>query len=73
MECIYCNLPIKEGEKCYQSKQPGMKGLYHWRCFVIAYTIKVVKANPPFHSIKNGDIFNYRGTKNDDSDNFRAG
>jgi len=36
MICIYCNKEIKEEDRKYKSKQPDMKGMYHWKCFVQA-------------------------------------
>ncbi|MBM3328442.1 MAG: hypothetical protein FJY67_03080 [Calditrichaeota bacterium] len=34
--CIYCHKEIRQGEKRYFSRQAGMKGLYHWDCFIQA-------------------------------------
>ena len=36
MLCIYCRREIQEEERRYYSRQAGMKGLYHWDCFVEA-------------------------------------
>ncbi len=36
MVCIYCRREIREGERRYYSHQAGMKGIYHWECFVAA-------------------------------------
>ncbi len=36
MLCIYCRREIREKERRYYSRQAGMKGLYHWDCFVEA-------------------------------------
>lgn len=36
MLCIYCRREIQDGERRYYSRQAGMKGLYHWDCFVEA-------------------------------------
>ncbi|HHE46968.1 MAG TPA: hypothetical protein ENL08_04615 [Bacteroidetes bacterium] len=36
MVCIYCRREIKDDERHYYSRQAGMKGLYHWECFVEA-------------------------------------
>jgi len=36
MVCIYCRREIKDDERQYYSRQAGMKGLYHWDCFVEA-------------------------------------
>lgn len=33
MVCKACNKEIN-GENAYQSKQAGMEGYYHWKCFV---------------------------------------
>lgn len=34
--CSFCKKPIVAGERRYFSRQAGMKGLYHWECFVQA-------------------------------------
>lgn len=34
MICVYCDLEIHKGDRTYFSRQVGMKGLYHWDCFV---------------------------------------
>ncbi len=36
MMCVYCKKEIHEGERRYFSRQAGMKGHYHWDCFVSA-------------------------------------
>ena len=36
MLCIFCRREIREGERRYYSRQAGMKGYYHWDCFVEA-------------------------------------
>jgi len=36
MQCVYCKKDIREGERRYFSRQAGMKGLYHWDCFINA-------------------------------------
>lgn len=36
MLCVYCRREIQEGERRYYSRQAGMKGLYHWDCFIEA-------------------------------------
>ena len=36
MFCIYCRREIHEIDRRYYSRQAGMKGLYHWDCFVEA-------------------------------------
>ena len=36
MLCAYCRQEIREGERRYHSHQAGMKGIYHWECFVTA-------------------------------------
>ncbi|MDP8237918.1 MAG: hypothetical protein P9X24_02400 [Candidatus Hatepunaea meridiana] len=36
MVCIYCRREIREDERQFYSRQAGMKGLYHWECFVEA-------------------------------------
>lgn len=34
--CVKCQQEIRQGAHRYFSKQAGMKGLYHWACFIIA-------------------------------------
>ncbi len=34
--CVHCKKEIRNGERRYFSRQAGMKGLYHWECFVLA-------------------------------------
>lgn len=34
--CIHCKKEIHQGEKRYFSRQAGMKGIYHWECFISA-------------------------------------
>lgn len=34
MDCTFCKLEIQDGQKKYISKQAGMKGTYHWECFL---------------------------------------
>ena len=36
MICQHCNKQIILGQRRHHSRQPGMKGNYHWGCFVIA-------------------------------------
>ena len=36
MQCVFCKKEIHEGERRYFSRQAGMKGLYHWDCFISA-------------------------------------
>ena len=36
MICLHCSQEFRQGEKPYRSRQAGMKGLYHWKCFVAA-------------------------------------
>ena len=36
MTCIYCKKEIHQGDRRYFSRQAGMKGHYHWECFVQA-------------------------------------
>ena len=36
MYCVYCRREIEEGDRRFYSRQAGMKGLYHWDCFVEA-------------------------------------
>ncbi len=36
MFCIYCRREIQENDRRYYSRQAGMKGQYHWDCFVEA-------------------------------------
>jgi len=36
MQCVYCKKDIRDQERKYFSRQAGMKGLYHWDCFVSA-------------------------------------
>src|SRR3989344_2417119 len=35
-KCVFCRREIRQGERRYFSRQAGMKGLYHWPCFVEA-------------------------------------
>jgi hypothetical protein len=34
--CKYCQLDIASPDKPYLSKQAGMEGDYHWKCFIEA-------------------------------------
>ncbi len=34
--CKFCRRDILEGQRRYFSRQAGMKGHYHWQCFVEA-------------------------------------
>ncbi len=34
--CKFCRREILEGQRKYFSRQAGMKGYYHWECFVDA-------------------------------------
>lgn len=34
--CAYCRKEVRPGDKRYLSRQAGMKGLYHWDCFLQA-------------------------------------
>ena len=34
--CVYCKKTIRRREWPYKSRQAGMKGLYHWDCFITA-------------------------------------
>ena len=34
MKCIHCKQEIYNGERKFFSHQAGMKGLYHWECFI---------------------------------------
>lgn len=36
MNCVHCKKEIRQGERRYLSRQAGMKGMYHWDCFVNA-------------------------------------
>jgi hypothetical protein len=36
VSCVLCRREIRDGQKKYYSRQAGMKGLYHWDCFVDA-------------------------------------
>lgn len=36
MICVHCKKEVRPGERRYFSRQAGMKGLYHWDCFVAA-------------------------------------
>ena len=36
MICVFCRREIREGDRRYYSRQAGMKGHYHWECFVDA-------------------------------------
>ena len=36
MQCVFCRKEIRQGERRYFSRQAGMKGLYHWECFISA-------------------------------------
>ncbi|MBM3325895.1 MAG: hypothetical protein FJY65_02770 [Calditrichaeota bacterium] len=36
LTCNYCHKLIHEGDKRYFSRQAGMRGYYHWECFVLA-------------------------------------
>ncbi len=33
-KCKHCHVEFSFGEKPYISKQAGMEGDYHWKCFV---------------------------------------
>lgn len=35
-KCLHCKKAIVTGERRYFSRQAGMKGLYHWDCFIAA-------------------------------------
>jgi hypothetical protein len=34
--CRFCHREVRKGERRYYSHQAGMKGHYHWECFVEA-------------------------------------
>lgn len=34
--CTHCRKEIESGQRRHQSKQAGMKGFYHWDCFISA-------------------------------------
>lgn len=34
--CVYCQKAITKGQRRHFSWQVGMKGHYHWDCFVVA-------------------------------------
>ena len=34
MVCVYCRQKIDEKARKYYSRQAGMRGNYHWLCFV---------------------------------------
>ena len=36
LKCVSCSKEIREGDRKYLSRQAGMKGYYHWSCFVDA-------------------------------------
>jgi len=36
MICNFCRRDIREDQRRYFSRQAGMKGYYHWECFVEA-------------------------------------
>ena len=36
MNCMLCRKQILEKEKKYYSRQAGMRGHYHWKCFIDA-------------------------------------
>ena len=36
MTCMLCRKDIREGDKSYYSRQAGMRGNYHWKCFIDA-------------------------------------
>lgn len=36
MYCVFCRREIEEEDRRFYSRQAGMKGLYHWNCFVEA-------------------------------------
>ncbi len=36
MVCNFCRREIREEDRRYYSRQAGMKGYYHWECFVEA-------------------------------------
>lgn len=36
MVCVFCRKEIEEMERKYYSRQAGMRGNYHWSCFVEA-------------------------------------
>lgn len=36
LNCTFCYKEIRQGERRYFSRQAGMKGHYHWDCFVEA-------------------------------------
>lgn len=67
-ECVYCHREIGPGERRYLSRQAGMRGLYHWECFVEAcrkanragmYEIESITVNEsPFDNFTGADIIN---------------
>lgn len=36
MVCVFCRKEICENQRRYYSRQTGMRGNYHWECFVEA-------------------------------------
>jgi len=34
--CTYCHHEVEPGQKRFYSQQAGMRGYYHWGCFVSA-------------------------------------
>ena len=36
MTCMLCRKDILEKDKSYYSRQAGMRGNYHWKCFIEA-------------------------------------
>lgn len=34
MICKDCKRPIEKGDQCHHSLQSGMRGYYHWECFL---------------------------------------
>lgn len=35
-KCSHCCQEFRQGEKPYRSRQAGMRGWYHWSCFISA-------------------------------------
>jgi hypothetical protein len=64
MICIYCNEEIKEEDKKYFSKQPDMKGLYHWKCFVQACKDKQRSSSYMYETSSGYDNLEYISVKN---------
>lgn len=36
MVCMYCRREIRDEDRKFYSRQAGMKGHYHWECFLDA-------------------------------------